>query len=811
MARARAGVIPGQVVGRWPLSRLLASLFALVVVVSLLPVAVLDSLNTATILRNRALDSELLIARRTADRLDEYLNALLTWGRDFSNRPAIRTWLEEGAYGSATERARWEQEILLPFRHRWNLPATFVAAPGGRMILQSGNLVLPAALAGWPPFLQASAGREAVSNVFTDSSGETAYLSVLVPIRHPGDGRTVAVVGVEDTLGNLRRLVAKDKGAVGPGSFGLLLDDNAIRLVHGSEPALEGVPADPLPVDVAASLRAERPYGSRTAQLFERASRIPELPAKLAELQSNPGASPFVHAFMPTAGERGHGALVPLKTKAWFYYLGAPDGYFLAPIRRQLGQAALILAGVLLAVSMLSWTLARWVTRPVQGLGAAALAMERGDLSARAELTGSRELASLGSAFNQMAGRLQRFTQSLEDEVRERTAQLVRVNADLRDSEERLHTLVSCAPVILIAIDRDGVFSFLEGKAPGALGLEPADVLGRTVREVYREYPDLQEVFSRALAGEITGSLVEFGGATFDIRFSSVPSVPDGAGGVAGTAGVVAVATDVTERKRLDDALKAQNVKLQELDSIKNQFVNAVSHDLRTPLTTILGYTEFLEDGLGGALSSGQADFVRQIQLATARLGRLVDDLLDFARLESGTFRLSVAQADLVAKVNEIAEGLRPLAGEARVALAVEVAEDSLELPMDAQRIGQVLTNLIHNAIKFTPEGGRVRVRAYKADDHAVCEVQDTGIGIAKDDMARLFRQFSQLEGGRQKGGTGLGLSIARSIVEAHGGAIGVTSEGPGSGSTFWFRLPAPLRGAAAPGGELPCSLPGPI
>jgi PAS domain S-box-containing protein len=260
---------------------------------------------------------------------------------------------------------------------------------------------------------------------------------------------------------------------------------------------------------------------------------------------------------------------------------------------------------------------------------------------------------------------------------------------------------------------------------------------------------------------------------------------------------VMGVSIDVTELKTAYEEIALRTAELQqakELDRLKSNFVNAVTHELRTPLTAIKGYAEFLEDEVGGPLTPEQLGFVRELDLGAQRLERLVDDLLDFARIEAGTFTLRVMDASLTDKVRETAGSLGPQTHAAGLTLALDLPESPIEVPMDAQRIGQVLLNLIYNALKFTAPGGTITVRARLDGEVVRCEVSDTGIGIAPEDQPRLFRRFSQLESGiRSGGGTGLGLSISKAIVEAHGGHIGVESQ-PGAGSTFWFTLPREPR-----------------
>lgn len=230
---------------------------------------------------------------------------------------------------------------------------------------------------------------------------------------------------------------------------------------------------------------------------------------------------------------------------------------------------------------------------------------------------------------------------------------------------------------------------------------------------------------------------------------------------------------------------------LKALDRLKQDFLNAASHELRTPLTSIMGYAEFLDDDLAGPLTGEQRDYVHQIQAGAVRLQSLVDDLLDFARLEAGTFQLALGRVDLCSVVSREVATLSPQARAKEVALSVELPEAPVFLSVDPQRIGQVLLNLVGNAIKFNRKGGRVTV-SVQAEGECVCvAVTDTGIGIPPEHLARLFDKFYQVDPSttREHGGAGLGLAISRAIVEAHGGSI-VVQSALGAGSTFSFRLP---------------------
>ncbi|MFN3428783.1 MAG: sensor histidine kinase [Candidatus Sericytochromatia bacterium] len=255
----------------------------------------------------------------------------------------------------------------------------------------------------------------------------------------------------------------------------------------------------------------------------------------------------------------------------------------------------------------------------------------------------------------------------------------------------------------------------------------------------------------------------------------------------------VARQAEARQRERLEAAmteLQAQHEQVQTLLRFKTDLVNAVSHDLRIPLTSIKGFTELLIDQLAGPLTPVQSSYVGQIEKAAARLERLVEDMLDLARLEAGTFELKQHTLDFGSLVADLADSFRPLAEEAGLALELALPDAPLLIKMDAERLDRVVANLVSNAIKFTPAGGRIVLKAQTVDGELRCEIADTGVGIAPEDQPQLFRRFSQLDQGRRvHGGTGLGLSIAKAIVEAHGGRIGVNSE-IGAGSVFWFTLP---------------------
>jgi signal transduction histidine kinase len=236
--------------------------------------------------------------------------------------------------------------------------------------------------------------------------------------------------------------------------------------------------------------------------------------------------------------------------------------------------------------------------------------------------------------------------------------------------------------------------------------------------------------------------------------------------------------------------LEAANQALVALDITKDEFLSVASHELKTPLSAVKGFATLLETQHGQALPPEGRGYLANIVQATERLGRLVNELLDLTSIRLGKLGLQPRPCDAGLLVEDVLESMAPLALERAIALQAELSARPV-IALDYDRIGQVLTNLVGNAIKFTPPGGRVDVATCLVGDRLRVEVRDTGPGISAEDATRLFKPFSQLDMGstRAVGGTGLGLAISKALVEGHGGEIGLIGK-PGQGSTFWFELP---------------------
>lgn len=261
----------------------------------------------------------------------------------------------------------------------------------------------------------------------------------------------------------------------------------------------------------------------------------------------------------------------------------------------------------------------------------------------------------------------------------------------------------------------------------------------------------------------------------------------------------------LASKARLEDAYE----RLQATDRLKSAFLATMSHELRTPLTAILGYAEMLGEGLGGPVTEAQKEFVGTIRARGEQLLRLIMDLLDLSKLESGTLLVRRHDVDVRDVVHEAASTLEPAARKRGVVVRVELPDELPRVAGDPDRLRQVFVNLVDNAVKFTPEAGTVTlsatVESLRPDDgdglgtvllapiaqHVVVRVADTGRGIAEEQRARVFDAFYQVDQSttREHGGAGLGLAIVKRIVEAHGGRIAVDVNAP-RGAVFSVWLP---------------------
>ena len=370
-------------------------------------------------------------------------------------------------------------------------------------------------------------------------------------------------------------------------------------------------------------------------------------------------------------------------------------------------------------------------------------------------------------------GLLARAQARLLGRVVERAASEAREERRLAEGErDRLATLIAGLVDAILIVDRAERVRLANPAAEQMLNAGP--LVGRLVIEVVRDH-EVLDAITRARAGTDVSVQVERAHPQRLLQ-------------------VVARHLDGGELLVAIHDLSA----LRRLETMRADFVANVSHELRTPIATLKAIAETLQSG---ALDDPGAarDFVSRMQEEIDGLAQLVQELLSLARVESGAERLVLAPRDPAQLLRETARRMSALAERAGVAIGVTAADDLPEVAVDAERLGQVLANLIHNAVKFTPAGGHIALSALARDGWIEIAVRDSGSGIDPDDLDRIFERFYKSDRSRASGGTGLGLAISKHIVLAHGGQIRASSDGPGRGATFTFTLTAvPPRAPSA-------------
>jgi two-component system phosphate regulon sensor histidine kinase PhoR len=364
------------------------------------------------------------------------------------------------------------------------------------------------------------------------------------------------------------------------------------------------------------------------------------------------------------------------------------------------------------------------------------------------------ELAGLSSTLNQTASRMDSTIRILMEE-REQSA------AILASMEEGV-----------VVVDSGQKIIFCNRAFFRAFGIQESDHKGRPAVELIHN-PDMIALFQNTLLrGEIVrGEIVTGSVRTYSYAVTAAPIRSKDA-----IAGAVMVLHNITEIRRLERA--------------RRDFVANISHEFRTPLTAIQGFAETLLDG---ALedSDNSRRFLRIIHDHALRLSRLTEDLLKLARIEAGQLALEIKPAAIDSILDSCIETGRMKAVQKNIALETEYPPDLPLLHADVRSLQEILQNLLDNAIRYTPDGGRISLRAVVCGSEMKLSVSDTGIGIPKADQQRIFERFYRTDAARSResGGTGLGLSIAKHLVEAHGGRIQVESE-VGQGSIFSIFLP---------------------
>lgn len=419
----------------------------------------------------------------------------------------------------------------------------------------------------------------------------------------------------------------------------------------------------------------------------------------------------------------------------------------------------LIFLAVILSI-IISFFIAKGVTQPILKIIDAAKTVSLGNFNIQLNIKTRDELEILGETFTNMAKKLNEYAE----------IQLDKIIAEKTKTEAIIFSIQDG----IILTDYNGNILLINNKAKNILNLPPNQSF---------ENKNILEILPQEIKVVIENSIKE-PNKIFELDLSkpNFTSIYQTSTTPVTTLkgekiGIVSVLHDVTLEK--------------ELEKIKEDFLHSITHDLRNPMTSIRGFIKFLLDGTVGELNAQQKKMLETMDRASFRLLGMINDILDIAKLEAGKMELDLKTNDIVKIVKSVSEVMQPQYERKKISLEIIPTKPEIVAKIDSNFIERVFINLIGNAIKFTPENGKITVGIEEQEDKIVCFVQDTGEGIPQEHLTTVFEKFGQVKN-KSKGGTGLGLTICKHVVEAHGGKIWVESV-YGHGAKFIFYIPKNL------------------
>ncbi|MEO8353405.1 MAG: response regulator, partial [Chthoniobacteraceae bacterium] len=501
----------------------------------------------------------------------------------------------------------------------------------------------------------------------------------------------------------------------------------------------------------------------------------------------------------------------------WKIVLNISEASILSPVHVLARDSAIIGLFGLLAMILIVTLLAHRLARPLLTLTRTSTAIEQGNFRADllGELPGRRdELGELARGFQKMAGeiqvreqRLAEWNQNLERTVEERTAEVAA-------AEERNRLILDSTSEGIFGVDTNGRIGFVNPAACQMLGFAAGELVGQDAHHLIlhhradgTDYPLAESpmfaAYQHGKAGRIDDEFLWCkDGKGLPVEYGVTPILKDGA-----ILGAVISFTDITERKRAEEEIHAARMKAEDATKAKSDFLANMSHEIRTPMNAIIGLAHL---ALKTQLTSKQRDYISKVHNAGTSLLGIINDILDFSKIEAG--KLDIEDPDFV--LDDVIASVTTLTAQKAHDKGLEFLADlpptvPQYLVGDPLRLGQILTNLVNNAVKFT-EHGEVRMEGEFAERMGekvqlrFC-VRDTGMGMTPEQSGKLFQPFTQADASttRKHGGTGLGLTISRRLVEMMGGRIWIESA-PGVGSAFFFTVWLGIGSEAGHGKVLP-------
>ena len=588
-----------------------------------------------------------------------------------------------------------------------------------------------------------------IGNVIYNKEKQLHYITIAMPIRRTDerDSDVIGLLKMKFALPELMEIVDPDSNKKIAEEIEVFIIDGYGKCV--AAPPLSGVEIDDKMLDTEAAMRAiQENYGHTAEKGDDDIKRVYGFAHTSNWRHEN---SDVISDYRDAKGIRNFAD--------WAVIVSQPAKIAFRPavkLRNNILVFTLISCLVVIPIAVI---FARRIITPVMQVASAAKSVGQGKFDQKIEVTTHNEIGILVEEFNAMRRNLKLAEEQLIQEA------------------EKMTAVVNSIAEGLIVLDKNNCILHINPTAERLLGID-AELRGVDIRtaikdhEIYVAIEKSQERLAR-YETHFSEIVLSRGEQEIILKMLASPFLDDGGQQL----GAVYVLDDITEAKKIE--------------RMKSDFVNLVSHEFRTPLTSIRGFVQLILDGKVGSISSVQEKSLIRVLRQAKRLEGLINDLLDVSRIESGRIEMKREVVSLVDVATQRIEELKPQADEKTITVEF-IAPDSLPNVMgDSERIGQVFTNLIGNAIKFTPDGGSITVNIRPEGTYILAQVIDTGPGIPIDKQEKIFDKFYQLSEvqTRQQGGSGLGLSIVKSIVEAHGGRIWIRSE-EGKGSDFRFILP---------------------
>jgi signal transduction histidine kinase/CheY-like chemotaxis protein/HAMP domain-containing protein len=819
-------------------------LLMLSLALTLIPLIILSFISNRflrTSIEIQSNESLRVAAEQTRLSIDEFIQSNLDSLEIESSLSSVRRYLalEFNERANSDEEAALRSTLLsLQTKEQIYQPVYAVLDLNGNNIYSTDRASIGRSEADSSYFQSVSTtGISYVSSVEFPADSSSGVIYLISPIKSES-AQIVGYLRSQYDARILQSILDTNLGLIGNRSYPILLDENGLRLADSFSPNAINHFVTPISRQTYDDLLSRNrvpasiPYEEISQGQAELSAALTEgsvITYYTANLQVQDNLIPH------------SGTMVSTNSRPWkVAYLQDQSSLTgsLSNQNRLSTAISLLMAGI---VSLFVIFASSQFSKPIIDMTRAAEKIADGDLSVQAEVRSTDEIGTLGAAFNSMTTQLRDLVETLEIRVRERTQQLAVQNESLQLRSRQLQTVAEVARSIVSTREVDTLLNQVTRLVSDRFGFYHAGIF---LLDENNEYAVLRAANSEGgrrmldrrhrlrvgqvgIVGYVTGTgepriATDVGE---DAVFFNNPDLPAtrsemalplklggviiGALDVQSTESNAFTEADVTLFTTLADqisvAIENANAyeisqqtleEMKELDRVKSQFLANMSHELRTPLNSVIGFSRVILKGIDGPINETQEQDITAIYNSGLHLLNMINEILDLSKIEAGKMELQIDDVEISNVVNNAVNSASGLIKGKPIQLVTRVEPDLPSIKGDELRLSQILTNLLGNAVKFTEKGSiTIEAGLHHTEDNAdeiLITVADTGIGIAPEDQGKLFQRFSQVDDSptRRTGGTGLGLSIARSLVELHGGRIGLLSSDTNLGSTFYFTIP---------------------